>query len=310
MGVSGIQVSGLVKRFGETTALAGVTFEAARGEVLGLLGPNGAGKTTTVNVLSTLLRPDAGSATVDGHDVVTEPAEVRRSIALTGQFAALDEALTGVENLALFGRLRGLSGSAARARADELLERFDLVEAADGRVSSYSGGMRRRLDLAASLVDDVPILFLDEPTTGLDPRSRATLWDMVRDLQAEGRTIILTTQYLEEADQLADRIVLIDNGKVVVEGTPSDLKRSAGGQSCVVQPVDPGRLDEVAKLLDDRGPLSVEHDLGTVTIPDTEAADLSAILQRLGQAGIEVADLSLRRPTLDDVFLDLTGDST
>ena len=170
--------------------------------------------------------------------------------------------------------------------------------------------MRRRLDLAASLVDDVPILFLDEPTTGLDPRSRAVLWDMVRDLQADGRTIILTTQYLEEADQLADRIVLIDEGKVVVEGTPSDLKRSAGGQSCVVQPVDPGRLDEVAKLLDHRGQLSVDHELGTVTIPDTEAADLSAILQRLGQAGVEVADLSLRRPTLDDVFLDLTGGST
>ncbi|MEL6981144.1 MAG: ATP-binding cassette domain-containing protein [Actinomycetota bacterium] len=310
MAADGIQADGLVKRFGETTALDGVSFEAGRGEVLGLLGPNGAGKTTAVSVLATLLRPDAGTATVDGHDVVADPASVRRSIALTGQFAALDEALTGHENLTLFGRLRGLSRSAAQARAAELLERFDLVDAADGRVSSYSGGMRRRLDLAASLVDHVPILFLDEPTTGLDPRSRATLWEMVRELRSEGRTIILTTQYLEEADQLADRIVLIDNGRVVVNGTPDDLKRTAGGQSCVVAPVDPGRLDEVAKLLDERGAVAVDLDLGIVTIPDTEAADLSAILQRLAQAGIEVADVSLRRPTLDEVFLDLTGGSS
>ncbi|MEM7322956.1 MAG: ATP-binding cassette domain-containing protein [Actinomycetota bacterium] len=305
----GIQVNGLVKRFGDNTALDGVTFDVGRGEVLGLLGPNGAGKTTTVNILSTLLRPDAGTATVDGADILADPESVRRSIALTGQFAALDDALTGQENLALFGRLRGLSRGAATARADELLNRFELDDAADGRVSSYSGGMRRRLDLAASLVLDVPILFLDEPTTGLDPRSRATLWDMVRELRSEGRTIILTTQYLEEADQLADRIVLIDKGMVATEGTPDDLKRNAGGQSCVVKPVDPGTLEQVAKLLDDRQGVSVDTDLGIVTVPDTEAGDLSSILQRLSDAGIEVADVSLRRPTLDEVFLELTGGS-
>ncbi|MEM8902926.1 MAG: ATP-binding cassette domain-containing protein [Actinomycetota bacterium] len=303
---AGIEVEGVVKRFGDHAALDGVTFHVEAGEVVGLLGPNGAGKTTAVNVLATLLRPDAGIARVAGYDVVADPDAVRRSISLTGQFASLDDVLTGFENLVLFGRLRELSRSDARAKAGELLERFSLADAGDRPVSTYSGGMRRRLDLAASLVVPTPVLFLDEPTTGLDPRSRAELWGVVRELRDGGLTVVLTTQYLEEADQLAERIVVLDRGSVVAEGTPNELKSRAGGQACVVAPVDAQRLDEVAALLADLGEVGLDRELGTATLPDTGPALLTEVLRRLGEAGIEVADISLRRPTLDEVFLQLT----
>ena len=299
-----IEIEGLTHRFGDTLALDGISFEVGAGEVLGLLGPNGAGKTTTINVLSTLLVPDGGRAVVDGHDVVAEAAAVRRVIALTGQFAALDDMLTGRENLALFGRLRSLSKGDAARRAVELLARFDLVEAADKRVGTYSGGMRRRLDLAASLVVPVPVLFLDEPTTGLDPRSRAEVWRVVRELRDGGQTIVLTTQYLEEADQLADRVVVIDHGRVVAEGTPGELKRLSGRRACVVVPVELGRLEECARLLEPFGDPVLDREVGSVTVPDVGAELLGEIIACLD--GIELADISLRRPTLEEVFLQLT----
>ncbi|MEM8925710.1 MAG: ATP-binding cassette domain-containing protein [Actinomycetota bacterium] len=301
-----IVVDDVALHFGDTKALDGISFSVAPGEVLGLLGPNGAGKTTTINVLSTLLSPDSGRATVGGHDVVTEPAAVRDIIALTGQFAALDDMLTGRENLVLFGRLRSMSKQTAEARATELLERFSLLDAGDRRVGTYSGGMRRRLDIAASLVVPTPVLFLDEPTTGLDPRSRAELWQVVRDLRDEGLTIVLTTQYLEEADQLAERIVVVDGGKVIAEGSPDDLKDRAGGQSCVVAPTDPGRLAEVGEQLGAMGEAVVDLETGTVTLAEVGPAGLGQIVTRLDEAGIELADISLRRPTLDEVFLQLT----
>lgn len=284
-----------------------MTFSVAAGEVLGLLGPNGAGKTTVINILSTLLVPDAGTARVAGHDVVPEAAAVRDSIALTGQFAAVDEVLTGRENLVLFGRLRRLSRDAAGQRADELLERFGLVDAAGKAGGTYSGGMRRRLDLAASLVVPAPVLFLDEPTTGLDPRSRADLWAIVRELRDGGLTIVLTTQYLEEADQLAERIVVVDHGRVVPEGTPAQLKQRAGGQACVVVPVDPGLLDEAAAALEALGDTTVDRDAGTVTLADAGPSLLVDIVRRLEEARVDLADVSLRRPTLDEVFLQLTS---
>ena len=299
-----IEIEGLTHRFGDTLALDGISFTVGAGEVLGLLGPNGAGKTTTINVLSTLLVPESGRATVAGHDVVAEAAAVRRVIALTGQFAALDDMLTGRENLVLFGRLRSLAKADAGRRADELLGRFDLADAAGKRVATYSGGMRRRLDLAASLVLAAPVLFLDEPTTGLDPRSRAEMWKLVRELRDSGQTIVLTTQYLEEADQLADRIVVIDRGRVVAEGTPDELKSLSGRQACVVVPVDPGRLDECARLLEPFGEPFVDRETGSVTVPDTGADVLGDVIERLG--GIELSDVSLRRPTLEEVFLQLT----
>jgi len=304
---SGIVVEDLRHRFGDVIALDGVSLDVAHGEVLGLLGPNGAGKTTTINVLATLLVPDAGRAVVAGHDVVADPAAVRRLIALTGQFAALDDVLTGRENLVLFGRLRGLRATESGARADELLERFSLTDAATKRVGTYSGGMRRRLDLAASLVVAAPVLFLDEPTTGLDPRSRLELWDVVRELRDDGLTIVLTTQYLEEADQLADRIVVIDHGRVVAEGTPTQLKAQAGGQSCVVTPVDPQQLRECSDVVAAFGEPIVDVEAGTVTIADAGPAVLGDLIGHLTAAGIELADVSLRRPTLDEVFLQLTG---
>lgn len=302
-----ISVDNLCRSFGDKIALSNVSFDVAKGEVVGLLGPNGAGKTTTINILSTLLPPSSGSATVAGFDVVVNAADVRHSITLTGQFAAVDEVLTGRENLVMFAQLRGLRRHAAKARADELLGEFGLVEAADKRAGTYSGGMRRRLDLAASLVEEVDVLFLDEPTTGLDPRSRADLWNIVRTLQRNGMTIILTTQYLEEADQLADRIIVIDEGSVVASGTPNELKARAGGRSCVVTPVDPTCLDDVRRELVGLGDLATDENEGTVTVADADPADLIAVASRLEAASIEVGDLALRRPTLDEVFLQLTG---
>ncbi len=299
-----IKIEEITHRFGDTVALDDVSFEVAAGEVLGLLGPNGAGKTTMINVLSTLLVPDHGRASVAGHDVVAQAPAVREMIALTGQFAALDDVLTGRENLVLFGRLRSLSKRDATRQADELLERFSLADAADKRVGAYSGGMRRRLDIAASLVVAAPVLFLDEPTTGLDPRSRAELWQVVRELRDDGLTIMLTTQYLEEADQLSERIVVLDHGRVVAEGTPDELKQMAGGQACVIMPVDLGQLDECASALSSFGTPVIDRDIGSVTIPDAGPGVVSGIIARL--EGIDLSDISLRRPTLEEVFLQVT----
>ena len=301
-----IKIEEVAHSFGNTVALDGVSFEVAAGEVLGLLGPNGAGKTTMINVMSTLLVPDRGRASVAGYDVVAQASSVREVIALTGQFAALDDVLTGRENLVLFGRLRSLSKRRAIRRANELLERFSLADAADKRVGTYSGGMRRRLDIAASLVVAVPVLFLNEPTTGLDPRSRAELWQVVRELRDDGLTIMLTTQYLEEADQLSERIVVLDHGRVVAEGPPDGLKQIAGGQACVIMPVEHNRLDECAAALSSFGTPVIDPEIGSVTIPDAGPGALSSIMARL--EGIDLADISLRRPTLEEVFLQLTDD--
>jgi ABC-2 type transport system ATP-binding protein len=306
-----VRVEGVAKRFGATVALAGVDLEVPEGMVFGLLGPNGAGKTTLIRVLATLLRPDAGRAEVLGHDVVREPAAVRELIGLTGQFAAVDEILTGRENLEMFGRLFDLSREEARRRADELLERFELAEAADRPARTYSGGMRRRLDLASSLLTYPRMLFLDEPTTGLDPRSRNEIWAIVRQLRSEGTTLLLTTQYLEEADELADRIAVVDHGRVIAEGTGNELKDRVGGQILEVELSSPAQGDEARAALarvgcgepepderPDRLRLPAPRD-GLELIEDAAA--------ELRRAGIAVSDLGLRRPTLDDVFLQLTG---
>src|SRR5215211_1337229 len=298
------RTEGLVRRFDETVALDRVDLEVAEGSVLGLLGPNGAGKTTLVRVLATLLRPDAGRAEVFGLDVVSEAPKVREVIGLTGQFAAVDELLTGRENLRLFGRLFHLPRRAAAARADELLERFDLADAGDRTVKTYSGGMRRRLDLASSLITRPRILFLDEPTTGLDPRSRVAIWGIVRELVREGMTLLLTTQYLEEADQLTDRIA------VIAEGTGDELKDSVGASMVQV------RLERVADRERARSALLIggceepDHadQAGELTMAAPDGVrTVAAAARALDDAGIGVSDLSLRRPTLDDVFLELTG---
>jgi daunorubicin resistance ABC transporter ATP-binding subunit len=304
------RTEGLVRRFDETVALDRVDLEVAEGSVLGLLGPNGAGKTTLVRVLATLLRPDAGRAEVFGLDVVSEAPKVREVIGLTGQFAAVDELLTGRENLRLFGRLFHLPRRAAAARADELLERFDLAGAGDRTVKTYSGGMRRRLDLASSLITRPRILFLDEPTTGLDPRSRVAIWGIVRELVREGMTLLLTTQYLEEADQLTDRIAVIDQGRVIAEGTGDELKDSVGASMVQV------RLERVADRERARAALLIggceepDHadQAGELTMAAPDGVrTVAAAARALDDAGIGVSDLSLRRPTLDDVFLELTG---
>jgi len=309
MTTSGIEAEGLVRTFGEVRALDGIDMVAREGTVFGLLGPNGAGKTTAIRVLSTLLRPDAGRAVVGGYDVVREPAKVRSLIGLTGQFAAVDELLSGQENLYMIGRLLGMPGSAARARAKELLESFDLADAATKYVKTYSGGMRRRLDLAASLVGRPRFLYLDEPTTGLDPRSRLELWKMIRALVAQGTTVLLTTQYLEEADRLADEIVVIDHGRVIAAGTPQQLKTRVGGQVLQAQPADPADLPETQKILagfaEDEDGMHNDGQLVSVRINDRSA--LGQAVRRLDDAGIAVDDLSLRRPSLDEVFLAVTG---
>ncbi|KAA8885013.1 ATP-binding cassette domain-containing protein [Nocardia colli] len=308
----GVVVEGVEKSFGAVKALRGVDFVAAPGEILGILGPNGAGKTTMVNVLSTLIAPDRGRALVAGHDVVTDPAAVRKSIMLTGQYAALDDMLSGYENLVMFGRLMGLRKRAARARADELIAEFDLVGAAGRRVGTYSGGMRRRIDIACGLVVRPDVVFLDEPTTGLDPRSRQGVWDLVRSFKKAGITTLLTTQYLEEADALSDRIIVIDHGVVIAQGTADELKSRTGGSYCEVVPLDLKDLDVIAAALgsllpeDNRAALTPDSDRITIPAPDG-AKTLAEALRRLDGAEVELVDIALRRPSLDDVFLQLTG---
>jgi len=304
-----IQVEGLGKTFGATRALDGVDLAVRRGTVLGLLGPNGSGKTTTVRVLATLLRPDSGRARVLGHDVVAEPEAVRSRIGLTGQYAAVDEALSGTDNLVLVARLLDLSRREARRRAAELVERFGLADAAGRRVRTYSGGMRRRLDLAVSLVGRPDVLFLDEPTTGLDPRHRNEVWDEVRALAADGTTVLLTTQYLEEAEQLADDLVVLDHGRVIAAGTPAALKAEVGGQRLHVRPLRPADLPAVvATVADLVFPDAPAVDAtGELTAAAPEPGVLLRVAERLDAAGLPVAELGLRLPSLDDVFLTLTG---
>jgi ABC-2 type transport system ATP-binding protein len=303
-----ITVEGAEKTYGDKKALNGLDLTVARGTVHGVLGPNGAGKTTLVRVLSTLLRPDAGRVEVAGHDVVREAYAVRLRIGLLGQHAALDEELGGRQNLELFGRLHHLGARRARARAGELLERFDLTDTGRKAVRQYSGGMRRRLDLAASLITEPEVLFLDEPTTGLDPRGRAEVWASVRSLVGGGTTVLLTTQYLEEADQLADRISVVDAGRVIAEGTADELKAETGGDRIDVTLRHGGQLGAAVALLPLTG-VSVDADRRLLSAPVTDRMEaLSGVVRALKEAGIEAEDVALRRPTLDEVFLHLTGD--
>ena len=309
-----IEATGLTKTFGKTRALGGVDLAARRGTVHAVLGPNGAGKTTAIRILATLLRPEAGKARVNGFDVLAQPDKVRQSIGLTGQFASVDEDLTGTQNLVMIGQLLDLSSRDARARAVELLEWFDLAEAAGKMAKNYSGGMRRRLDLAASLVGRPSVIFLDEPTTGLDPAKREDMWDVVRSLVSDGSTVLLTTQYLEEADALADEITVFHHGKVIAHDTPNGLKRVVGGQRLTIRPADPARHDDLRRILseidalggrapqgDGRGTLTVGVD-GDDVLPD--------VVARLRAAGIAVDEFSLHLPSLDEVFFTLTGTRT
>ena len=306
-----IEAHGLVKQFGATKALQGIDLAVRRGTVLGVLGPNGAGKTTAVRVLATLLRPDAGTARIAGYDVVKHADKVRQRIGLTGQYASVDEDLTGRQNLMLIGALLDLSRVAARERAAELLEWFDLSDAADRPVKTFSGGMRRRLDLAASLVGHPEVIFLDEPTTGLDPAKREGMWDVIRSLVAQGSTVLLTTQYLEEADALADEITVIDHGRVIAHDTPDGLKRIVGGQTLEVRPADPAHLAETSAILAQvsTGETVDEPRRGVLAVPVADDSALTATVARLTAAGIGVTELSLHLPSLDDVFFSLTGRS-
>jgi len=302
-----VEATGLQKSYGKLRVLDGVDLAVPRGGVVALLGPNGAGKTTAVRILATLTRADAGRARVAGFDVVADRRQVRHHISLTGQYAAVDELQTGEENLRMVGRLAGLRGPAARRRAAELLERFDLTEAGRRTVATWSGGMRRRLDLAAGLVGRPAVLFLDEPTTGLDPRSRLAVWQVVTGLAASGVTVLLTTQYLEEADRLADRIAVLDGGRVVADGTPAQLKRQVGTQRLDLEVADAAAFDEVARRLDDR---VVRRDPGRLTIgvaTDGSAAQVRALLDEVDPARRAVDRFAVQRATLDDVFLALTG---
>jgi ABC-2 type transport system ATP-binding protein len=310
---SGIAVNAVSKSFGDVMALRDISFEVGAGEVIGLLGPNGAGKTTMVDILSTVTRPDHGRAWVAGHDVVAEPAKVRRAIMLTGQHVAVDNMLTGTQNLVTFGRLQGLSKDVAVGRAAELIEEFDLQDAADRRVDTYSGGMRRRIDIACGLTVRPKVAFLDEPTTGLDPRSRQSIWQLIGRFKDAGITTLLTTQYLEEADALSDRIIMIDGGSIIAEGTVDELKRLTGSGYCEIVPQDPADLPAVATVLasmlpdrDGSGP-SVAVDRITIPAPDG-ANTLVEAIRLIDQAGITLTDIALRRPSLDDVFFTLTAD--
>ncbi|WP_066042537.1 ATP-binding cassette domain-containing protein [Herbiconiux solani] len=307
-----VEAHGLVKVFGDNRAVDGVDLSVRTGTVYGVLGPNGAGKTTTIRMLATLLKPDGGEATIFGHDVRREPQIVRQLIGVTGQYASVDETLSATENLVLFSRLNGLSRADARRRSSELLEEFGLSEAAKRPLKNFSGGMRRRLDLAASLISQPPLIFLDEPTTGLDPRTRAQMWDTIRRLVATGSTVLLTTQYLDEADQLADRIAVIDRGIVVAEGTADELKGSVGSASLLLRLADPASLERARQAI-----LDVLHvdavlspEAGRITAPMSDPDSVTDLLIRLRTDGIAVAEIAVQQPTLDEVFLALTGHDT
>jgi oleandomycin transport system ATP-binding protein len=303
-----IHAEGLVKHFGDTKALDGIDIAVPEGTVLGVLGPNGAGKTTAVRILATLLQPDAGTATIAGHDLAKDPVAVRRSIGLTGQYASVDEQLTGRENLILVARLLDFTRASAAQRAAELLEQFGLTDAADRRTRTYSGGMRRRLDLAASLVGRPQVIYLDEPTTGLDPSKRDDMWNIVRSLTDAGTTVLLTTQYLEEADALADSISVIDNGLVIANGTPEELKRIVGGRSLQVRPTHERDHADVSAMLTRITGRPVEQPAkGLLAVPVTDGSALTEVVAGLGQRGIEVTELALKLPDLDEVFFTLTG---
>src|SRR5689334_14752315 len=303
-----IEAEHLVKRFGDQTAVDDVSFAVPEGSVLGLLGPNGAGKTTTVRMMTTLAKPTSGTARVAGHDVRREPDAVRRSMGLTGQAATVDELLTGRENLRLIGSLYGLSASYVKGAGADLLERFSLTEAADRTVKTYSGGMRRRLDLAVSLIATPPVLFLDEPTTGLDPRSRVELWEVLRGLVKDGTTLLLTTQYLEEADQLADRIVVIDRGQIIAEGTPLELKDQSGQAAIVLTVSHADQLEEARALLASHvREVHVDESARQLTAPAEGLSDMTRVAAVFDRSEIVLDDLGLKRPSLDDVFLNLTG---
>ncbi|MFF8020091.1 ATP-binding cassette domain-containing protein [Streptomyces sp. NPDC007896] len=309
---SAVSVRGLVKHYGETKALDGVDLDVREGTVLGVLGPNGAGKTTLVRILSTLITPDAGQATVAGYNVLTQPRQLRRVIGLTGQYASVDEKLPGWENLYMIGRLLDLPRKDARRRADELLERFSLTEAAKRPASTYSGGMRRRLDLAASMIGHPSVLYLDEPTTGLDPRTRNEVWKEVKRMVADGATVLLTTQYMEEAEQLASELTVIDRGKVIASGRIDELKARVGGRTLRIRPVDPLELRPLAALFDELGLTGlaasvVDTGTGTVLVPILSDEQLTAVVGAVTARGITIGSISTELPSLDEVFLSLTG---
>ncbi|MER5291227.1 ATP-binding cassette domain-containing protein [Streptomyces pharetrae] len=311
-GTTAVTVRGLVKHYGETKALDGVDLEVREGTVMGVLGPNGAGKTTLVRILSTLLAPDAGQATVAGYDVVRQPRRLRRVIGLTGQYASVDEKLPGWENLYLIGRLLDLPRKDARARADELLERFSLTDAAKRPAATYSGGMRRRLDLAASMIGRPAVLYLDEPTTGLDPRTRNEVWDEVKRMVGDGVTVLLTTQYMEEAEQLASELTVVDRGKVIATGGIEELKAKVGGRTLRVKPADPLQLRPLARALDELGitglaTTTVDTERGTVLVPILSDEQLTAVVSAAVGLGITLSSVSTELPSLDEVFLSLTG---
>ncbi|MCX4547581.1 ATP-binding cassette domain-containing protein [Streptomyces sp. NBC_01387] len=301
------ETEGLVKRYGKVTALNGLDLKARPGTVLGVLGPNGAGKTTAVRVLASLIKPDAGTARVAGYDVQQYPHDVRRLIGLTGQYAAVDQELTGIQNIVMVARLLGMSRPASKRRAAELLERFGLSDAGSRKARTYSGGMRRRLDLAVSLVGDPSVLFLDEPTTGLDPESRFELWDIVRDLVTGGSTVLLTTQYLDEVDHLADDIVVIDKGVSIAAGTSAELKAKIDQQTLEIQPADENMLDRTSEIVEELSGVKPNRQGHQLILQVNDAGLPAAVLRRLDEAGIEVTELALRQPSLDEVFLSLTG---